>query len=83
MVTEEEIWFSLSMNSPNDSFSWEGQLAIDWMEFGYEGTRLIDDGGTGGGGDPTAPVPEPVTMLLFGTGLVGLIGSRICKNRKN
>lgn len=30
----------------------------------------------------TAPIPEPATMLLFGTGLAGLVGSRIRKKKK-
>jgi PEP-CTERM motif len=33
-------------------------------------------------GSNPSPTPEPATMLLFGTGLAGLVGSRIRKKKK-
>ena len=30
----------------------------------------------------SAPIPEPITILLFGTGVVGLVGSRLRRKKK-
>ena len=32
--------------------------------------------------DFQTPVPEPATMLLFGTGIAGIVGSRLCRKKK-
>jgi hypothetical protein len=50
-----------------------GMLAIRQQSFAFTYDQ------DGGGSDP---VPEPATLLLFGTGLAGLIGSKIRKKKK-
>ena len=57
----------------------------------YSGGELWLDGQVFFGGEvdmtfttyvDNAPVPEPATMLLFGTGLAGLVGSRLRRKKK-
>jgi hypothetical protein len=60
-------------------------LTATWGDFYFNSATLradvIDPSGDDGGG--TAPVPEPSTMLLMGTGLLGLVAyGRKRYNRK-
>jgi len=56
------------------------------LEFAFAGNNLTENYQINAlniqiDGTP-APVPEPTTMLLFGTGLIGLVGSRRRKSKK-
>lgn len=65
------------------SFIWDGEntatagLSVDQGVTVQSGSGVFFDSG------PTDPVPEPATMLLFGTGLMGLLGARSRKKNNS
>ena len=58
------------------ALNWTG---LDTLKIWTSGSQYAMDNFTF---NESAPVPEPATMLLFGTGLAGLVGMRRKKSRK-
>ncbi len=53
---------------------WTQNASSEWTGL-YEGNIILE-------GNEVSPVPEPATMLLFGTGLAGLVGSMVRRKKK-
>ena len=53
-----------------------------WQNVGSDGQKSLKLVGTPGNGDVGSPVPEPATLLLVGSGLIGLVGYSRKKSKK-
>jgi len=59
-----------------------GEIQINVARYNNSGAAVIGGFQLVETAPETAPTPEPATMLLFGTGLAGLAGSRLRKRKK-
>ncbi len=74
-LQEYEYWSSTSVSASNDYNKWDFRFKygtqVATYPLCYIGAWAVRSGDVA---SPNAPVPEPGTMLLFGVGLISLLG---------
>lgn len=83
-VSTDELYGYVELGELNGSVFFGTPYMMLFQEETWSREGLFGHGITGSWEvvHETAPVPEPTTMLLFGTGIAGLIGTRIRRGKK-
>jgi hypothetical protein len=85
-LSSNNYWLSIADNdSATSQFLWSRNNMSGTYAYRNTFGGIITDWSTSPHGDfafELTPVPEPATMLLFGTGIAGLAGSRLRRKKK-
>jgi hypothetical protein len=89
LLHDPDYYLIKTGNADYSHWLFENSGELRWAVINFDDEELQSIGNTGKishwGEDGVAPVPEPATMLLFGTGLIGLAGigrRKLVKSKK-